>query len=270
MIADDPPERKRLYQIRLPARSAWAGASTAALFTALGMLIELAIIRRTPGVPAKPAAISAIVALILLIVLVLKRKTPSVKWATIAYLVTTVSVVSVVMNTNLRFAISERNWVPFQENKLGSLAAALVAPEFWAGLASILAYCLSGVLQFEFLFPPEVKARVALEPWPLLAFGLGGVLALIYRFHRAHLTQELSRIQAQNAAIRRLAGIFLDIRDRMNTPLQVIELSVSLLRNSRQPTDQILDRIDRSVDSLKNINSVLVEHEKEIELEAEK
>jgi hypothetical protein len=270
MIADDPPERKRFYQVRMPASSAWAGATTAALFNALGMVIELAIVRRTPGVPAKPAAISAIVALILLIVLVRTRRTPSVKWATIAYLVTTVSVVSVVMHTNLRFAVSEMNWVPFQENKLGCLAAALVAPEFWSGLASILAYCFSGVLQYGFFFPPEVKTRAAPEPWPLLAFGLGGVLALIYRFHRAHLTQELSRIQAQNAAIRRLAMIFLDIRDRMNTPLQVIELAVDVLRNAKQPTDQTLDRIDRSVESLKNINSVLVEHEKEIEWEAER
>ena len=65
-------------------------------------------------------------------------------------------------------------------------------------------------------------------------------------------------------------GVFLDIRDRMNTPLQVIELSVDVLRNSRQPTDQTLDRIDRSVESLKNINSMLVEHEKEIEWEAER
>jgi hypothetical protein len=270
MIADDPPEGKHLYQIRLPAGSAWAGAATAALFNALGMAIEIVIARRTPGVAAKPAAISGVVALILLIVLVLKRRTPSVKWATIAYLVTTVSVISVLINTSLRFAVSQRNWVPFQENKLGCLAAALVAPEFWAGLASILAYCLSGVLQLEFSFPPDVKTRAAPEPWPLLAFGLAGVLALIYRFHRAHLSQELLRIQAQNAAIRRLAGVFLDIRDRMNTPLQVIELSVDVLRNSRQPTDQILDRIDRSVESLKNINTMLVEHEKEIEWEAER
>jgi hypothetical protein len=61
--------------------------------------------------------------------------------------------------------------------------------------------------------------------------------------------KERLRIQAQNAAIRHLAGIFLEIRDRMNTPLQVIELSVEVLRNSRDPTDQILDRIERSVES---------------------
>jgi hypothetical protein len=145
----------------------------------------------------------------------------------------------------------------------------MVAPGFWVGLLSILAYCFSALLQFEFFFPSAVKERVAsLEPWPTLAFGLAGVLALIYRFRRAQLEQEVARIQAQNFAIKRLAKIFLNIRDRMNTPLQVIELSVDLLRNSDEPVEPIVDRIDRSVHLLREINSVLVRHEKEIEWEA--
>jgi hypothetical protein len=233
------------------------------------MLIEIAIIEKIPGVPTAPAELSAIFAAILLMMLLVQRKTPSIKWAYISYLLTTVSVVTVLLLTNLRLATSERNWVPFQANKLGCVAAALVAPGFWVGLVSILAYCLSAVLQFEFFFPPQIKAYAAdAEPWPTLAFGLCGLLALVYRFRRAQLVQEVSRIQAQNMSIRRLAAIFLDIRDRMNTPLQVIELSVDLLRQSHQPSAPILDRIDRSVDSLREINSVLVKHEKEIEWQA--
>jgi hypothetical protein len=79
---------------------------------------------------------------------------------------------------------------------------------------------------------------------------------------------EVARIQAQNFAIKRLAMIFLSIRDRMNTPLQVIELSVDLLRNTDEPAEPIVDRIDKSVRRLREINSVLVRHEKEIEWEA--
>jgi hypothetical protein len=133
-------------------------------------------------------------------------------------------------------------------------------------LASILAFALSAVVQFEFFFPPELKARVAaIEPWPVLAFALAGVLALIYRFRRLHLEQEVARVQAHNFAIRRLARAFLSIRDLMNSPLQVIELSTGLLRQSKDAPIPILDRIDRSVESLREINSVLVQHEKEIE-----
>lgn len=254
------------YNVTLAEREAWLGATIAAVFTALGMLLELAIVRRAPGVSPRPAAVSAVVALILLIVLFIQRKAPSIKWASILYLVNTVSVATALLLTNLQFAVSERNWEPFQASKLGCLIAALVAPGFWVGLLSILAYSLSALLQFEFFFPPEIKAQVdGAEPWPILAFGMAGVFALVYRFRRAQLEREVARIQAQNFAIRRLAYTFLSIRDRMNTPLQVIECSVDLLRNSNEPQKPTLDRIDRSVQCLREINSVLVQHEKEIE-----
>jgi hypothetical protein len=147
----------------------------------------------------------------------------------------------------------------------------MVAPGFWVGLLSIFAYALSALLQFQFFFPPEIKARLdAAEPWPIVAFALAGVFALVYRFRGIQLEQEVARLQAHNFAIKRLANAFLNIRDLMNTPLQVIELSVDLLRTSKEPPKPLLDSIDRSVQSLIEINSVLVRHEKEIELESKR
>jgi hypothetical protein len=254
------------YNIRLSERDAWFGATVAALFNALGMLLEVAVIRNIPGISAKSAGISAFVALLLLMVLFIWRKTPSVKAASIIYLVNTASVVTVLLLTNLQFAVSERNWEPFQAAKLGCLISAMVAPGFWVGLVSILAFSLTAVLQFEVFFPPEIKAQVAAaEPWPMLAFALAGVLALVYRFRGAQLQQELARIEAQDFAIKRLAQAFLNIRDLMNTPLQVIELSIDLLRKSNDPNKRIIDRIDRSMERLREINSVLIQHENEIE-----
>jgi hypothetical protein len=230
------------------------------------MLLEFAIIKKTSGVSAQAPAISGIIATILLLLLFVRRKTPSVKWAAVIYLVNSAAVAFALLSTNIQFAVSEKHWVPFQAAKLGSLIASLLTPEFWVGLVSILGYTFSGVIQYEYFFPPEVQERIdSAEPWPLLAFGLAGVLALIYRFRRVQLEQELAQMQAQNFAIRRLANAFLNIRDLMNTPLQVIELSVDALRKSDQPQKPDLDRIDRSVQNLREINSVLVEHEKEIE-----
>jgi hypothetical protein len=51
----------------------------------------------------------------------------------------------------------------------------------------------------------------------------------------------------------------------MNTPLQVIEFSIDLLRNSKGAPKPTIDRIDRSLQHLREINSVLVQHEKEID-----
>jgi hypothetical protein len=56
----------------------------------------------------------------------------------------------------------------------------------------------------------------------------------------------------------------------MNTPLQVIELSIELLRKSKDANNQVIDRIDHSMQSLREINSVLVQHEKQIEWQAKR
>jgi len=201
----------------------------------------------------------------LLVVLLIQRRTPSAKWASVIFSLNTASVVTALLSTNLQFAASERNWEPFEAAKLGCLIAAMLAPGFWVGFLSILAFSISASLQFELFFPLELKAEFAAEPWPLLAYGLGGVLALVYRFRRAKLEQELARIQAQNLAIKQLANAFLNIRDLMNSPLQVIEFSIDLLRNSNEPSKPTIDRIDRSVQHLREINSVLIQHEKEID-----
>src|SRR5262249_40974082 len=263
--------RRRFYNIRLSEPDAWLGATVAVLFTGVGMLLEIAIVRKIPGLSARPPEISAFVALMLLIVLFIRRKTPSVRSASVIYLINTASVVTVLLLTNMQFAESERNWVPFEATKLGCLISALVAPGFWVGLVSILAYFFSAFLQFEIFFPREIRTQVAdAEPWPLLAFALAGVVALVYRFRRAQLEQEIAQIEAQSFAIQRLANAFLNIRDLINTPLQVIELSIDLLRKSNHANKPVIDRIDHSMQMLREINSVLVQHEKEIEWQAKR
>jgi hypothetical protein len=211
------------------------------------------------------------VALILLTVLMAWRNTPTLRAAYIIYALNTASVATILLLTNAAFAANDPNWSPFQASKLGCLIAAMIAPGFWVGLLSILTYCLSSFIQFHFFFTPLIRAKLdTAEPLPIFAFGVAGILALVYRFRRAQVERELARVQAQNFAIKRLAGAFLNIRDLMNTPLQVIELSTSLLRHSREPQQPIIDRIDRSVQSLREINSVLVQHEKEIEWQAKR
>jgi len=265
-LSEPQSEDFRFYKVRLSAQDAWFGAIIAVLFNALGMLLEIEIIRKTPGVPVNPAILSFIVALALLAALLRWRKTPSVRWANIIYVINTAAVLTVLLATNTGFASLDPHWSPFQASKLGCLIAAMVAPGFGVGLLSILAYCVSAFVQFQFFIPPEVKTSMdTAEPWPIFAFGLAGVLALVYRFRRAQLEQKFARVQAQNFAIKQLASAFLNIRDLMNTPLQVIELSTRILRDPSASQKSVIDNIDRSVQSLREINSVLVQHEKEIE-----
>jgi hypothetical protein len=266
------PERKFGFcSVRLSERDAWTGTTIAVLFNGLGMFLEMGIVRRTHGVSVEPAAVSVAVAMILLAVLIAWRNTPTLRSAYVIYTLNTISVATVLLLTNTTFAENDPNWSPFQASKLGCLVAAMLAPGFWVGTISVMTYCLSAFIQFQFFFSPQLKLTLdTAEPLPIFAFGLAGILALIYRFRRAQVEQELARIQAQNFAIKRLAGAFLNIRDLMNSPLQVIEFSTRLLRKSGEPQQPIIDRIDRSVQSLREINSVLVQHEKEIEWQAKR
>jgi len=54
--------RRRFYNIRLSEPDAWLGATVAVLFTVVGMLLEIAIVRKIPGLSARPPEISAFVA----------------------------------------------------------------------------------------------------------------------------------------------------------------------------------------------------------------
>src|SRR5262249_50051215 len=155
-VADDASHQQisgravHFYNVRLSAREAWFGATIAALFNALGMLLEIEVVRKFPGVSVTPAAISALIALLLLIVLFIRRKTPLVKLASFFYLINATSVITVLVLTNLPFAVATKNWEPFQATKLGCLVAAMLAPGFWVGLSAVLAHSLSAVFQFEF------------------------------------------------------------------------------------------------------------------------
>src|SRR5262245_28212609 len=104
---------KHFYTVRLSDRDAWFGTTVAAFFNAAGMLLEVGLIRQLDVISSRPAAIAALVGVLLLVVLFTKRKTPSVRWASIIYTINTAAVASALVWTNLPFAFLEKNWVPF-------------------------------------------------------------------------------------------------------------------------------------------------------------
>src|SRR5262249_23109979 len=95
--------------VRLSGRDAWLATTIAALFNTLGMLLEVAIMRRVPGVPTRPALISAVVGLVLLLVLFIRRRSPSLRLASAIQLINNASVVTFLLITNSQFALLERN-----------------------------------------------------------------------------------------------------------------------------------------------------------------
>jgi hypothetical protein len=175
------------------------------------------------------------------------------------------SIVAALWVTSGFYAASGLFWVPFQANKLGALAVALLAPPLWAGLASIAGFVGTAVLKLQ-LLDPAVREHIGFgEPWAVLIYGAFGVALLLYRLGSLARERELVQAQMEAAAARKSARLLLAVRDLSNTPLQVIAISSAILRAGGPRPRDTLNRLDRAVDELRVLHRALRRYESDME-----
>ena len=245
----------------LAQRNAWRGALVAASLNAVAMPLDSVLGHALPGLPLWPNLLSASVGALLVVVLIARRKSTTVRQAAILFLVNTAATVLALWVTSAVWASAGPRWLPFQANKLGALAAALLAPELGSGLAAIGAYVAMVPLRC-LTFAPAVWRNFAFgEPWTIVIYGLFGVALLVYRLQGQALERRVLRLYSETAATERLARTFLAVRDFTNTPLQTIELATEAIRQTNPELGLTLDRIDRSVDRLFRLNHTFSAYE---------
>jgi hypothetical protein len=245
----------------LAARHAWRGALVAAALNAAAMPVDLLLGRGIPGLPIWPSLFSSAVGAVLVVGLVAGRQSVTVRLASGAFLVNTAATLVALWITSAVWATAGPRWIPFQANKLGALAAALLGPELGSGLIAISAYVGMVPLRY-FTLAPAVWGHFAIgEPWTIFIYGIFGVALLIYRLQGEKLERRVLRLDSENAATERLARTFLAVRDFTNTPLQTIELATEAIRRSNPELGPTLDRIDRSVDRLFRLNHTFSAYE---------
>ena len=154
-----------------------------------------------------------------------------------------------------------RAWTPFQANKLGTLAVALLAPQLGVGLASIAGFAATAIGKFYFLDPEVQRGMAVGEPWLVLIYALFAGVLLIYRRRGLALELEMLRVQAETAAAEQLARTFLRLRDYTNTPIQTIVFTTELLRAKHHDLKPTLDRLDRAVNKLTELSRALTRYE---------
>jgi hypothetical protein len=243
------------------ARLAWRGSLVAAILNLLGSPLELVIARDVPGMPRWPSLASAAVAVVLLAYLVLRRARPTRAGAAITMLLNTAVIVTMLCINNQHWAALGPHWAPFQANKLGALTIGLLTPEIPVGLACIGAYALSAVVQFA-LLPPSVREQLARgEPMTTCVFAAFGVIILVVGTRRYALERRLLEQEHQAAALETQARALLAVRDFANTPLQTIEAAAALARAQHPEAADQLARIERAIERLRGLNSILSHHE---------
>lgn len=247
----------------LAERRAWLNTVMTSVVNALGMTVGIAIDSTVPTMPLWPSLTCVAIGCLSLVFLWLVRKKPSVHAMAVLYLVNSLAIVHAFYVSNTHFSEFGARWVPFQGDKLGVFVAAMVAPTLASGLASILAYTAVSIVQFE-MFRPEIKAQIAAgEPWAMIAFGVASSILLISRFARVKLERRVAVAESRKEALERSAAKFQSIKDLMNTPLQTLEFTTSILAARQTHDVQVLAQIDRAVVALKEINEMLSRFEAE-------
>jgi hypothetical protein len=245
----------------LASRHAWRGAFVAAMLNSVGMSADFVLARDIPTMPIYPYAMSVLVGIGLIVVLLLRRQRATVRLGSAAFLVNTVAILVSLWITSGYWATTGRPWTPFQANKLGALAVAMLAPQLGVGLASIAGFAAMAIGKFYFLDPGIQRGFPVGEPWFILIYALFAGVLLIYRLRGLALEREMLRIQAEAAAAEQLARTFLRVSDYSNTPIQTIAFTTELLRAKTHDLKPTLDRLERAVEKLTELSHALTRYE---------
>ena len=245
----------------LQARHAWRGALVAASLNAVGMPLDIVLARRLPDMPAWPPLVSSAVGMFLIGVLLANRSRSTVRLASTVFLVNNAVIIAALWITSGYYVAAAGAWVPFQANKLGVLAVALLAPGSLVGLVSILGFAGSTIAKYLTLSVPLRNEFPIGEPWTILIYALFAGVLLLYRLRWMSLEREMLRVQSEAAVIERLARTFLAVRDYASTPVQTIGICSELIRARHPELEPILKRIDRSVDRLTNLGRMFQTYE---------
>jgi hypothetical protein len=101
---------------------------------------------------------------------------------------------------------------------------------------------------------------------PFITLGTLSIISIGWLFALVEYLRE--RIErAEMAPLKNMARAFIQLRDLMNTPLQVIEFSMSLLPEEIRKNRLTLDRIEHALSQLRTINVALTRYEKDVDWE---
>ena len=91
--------------------------------------------RNVPGMPLWPALMSSATGVVLAIVLLAHRRRPTIRLSMAVFMLNNAVILVALWITSGAYAAAPGRWIPFQANKLGALAAAVLSPDLVSGIA---------------------------------------------------------------------------------------------------------------------------------------
>lgn len=182
------------------------------------------------------------------------RKTRSDTLAALIFFVTMIVVIVDVFINHEVYVLQDTHFMPFIGIKILCVALALTAPpKRWLGWLSFALCGIVPVIQY-YSWTAEMRAKIAIqEPWITVIFAICGVFLYTHRCR----VLELLRKEEQAEALRRYSHLLLASQHLLNTPLQVIELSTSLITKSEEDRLKALENIEKSMLTIRHLNHLL-------------
>jgi hypothetical protein len=208
--------------------------------------------------PWWPDLLSMSVSAALLAFLVARRRRPTERAASVAFLLTNAAIVLSLWVTSGYYAVAARNsGFLFQPSHLGVLAVAMLTPaNLPVGITTILLYTGSALGRF-WTFDAAIRQHLSVtEPWVMVVYAVFATFLFVYRLRRKALERELYRAQVQKEALEENTRRLHAIQDLANTPLQTLEANTALL--AKIPgTERYVARMRRALDRLQEWNRFL-------------
>lgn len=260
-----PPLAPSLSPKAQKSQYSWRGALVACGLNAIGMPMDFLMAHHVPGIPVWPSLMSSATGVVLAILLLLYRRRPTIRLSMTAFTLNIAVILVALWVTSGAYAAAPVRWIPFQANKIGALAAAVLSPDLISGIVAIGGFVGMVVLRYLTL-PAAQQQRLPMgEPWVIFIYAVFALAMLAYRVHSVALSRRMLRVRTESIATQRLARTFLALRDFTNTPLQTIELAAKIVRKRCPDMTPTLDRIDRSIDRLYRLNHAFSVYESQIE-----
>lgn len=142
--------------------------------------------------------------------------------------------------------------------KIVAIVVAMQAPMLtWVGWSSLSFLFVTPLAQY-FIWSPEQQALLGIqEPGFTAVVILSCGFIYFQRLKILEMMQKQAQLKASEAEIRRFAHFLLGAQHLINSPLQVIESGIDLIRLKHPDTEPIVKKIEASFEPIRHVSQLL-------------
>jgi len=233
----------------------------AAALSSVGMALDLTFWRIRMHGPPPWHLVSMAVSASVIAVIFASRKTGKPWIASVLFVLNNLVAEIAIWRASTPLALWAMGWAPFQAEKLGLVTVAVLAPpDPWAGAISIVIFAGSAFAHYA-SFDPVVRARLLAEPWTTSIYSVFAIFLYAYRLHAVRMARKMAESLSAKRSLEHVSRMLLAVRDFSNTPLQTLYLTTELLKARQGDQAELLDRMDRSLSRLRELNEIMSQYE---------